>query len=291
MKSMTGFGRSKLEENSREYIVEIKSVNHKYSDISIKLPRNIMCFEEKIKKIVSSNISRGKVDVFITFNNYSEEGKDVVINKELAQNYINQLRELANENGLDDKIRVTEITKMPDVLQLKIQDDESDVIWYELEKCVTEAVNNFVSMRETEGERIKEDLLERINYVESLVNSIISNSTGLIEEYVVKLRERIKEILTTDVVDEARLAQEIVIYADKCSIEEELTRLRSHIGQFKDLLETKEPVGKKIDFLIQEMNRETNTIASKSVKLEITNLAIDIKTAMEDIREQIQNIE
>ena len=291
MKSMTGFGRSKLEENSREYIVEIKSVNHKYSDISIKLPRNIMCFEEKIKKIVSNNISRGKVDVFITFNNYSEEGKDVVINKELAQNYINQLRELAAENDLDDKIRVTEITKMPDVLQLKIQDDESDIIWKELEKCVIEAVGNFVDMRETEGERIKQDLLERINNVENLVNSIFSNNTGLIEEYVVKLRERIKEILSTDVVDEARLAQEIVIYADKCSIEEELTRLRSHIGQFKDLLETKEPVGKKIDFLIQEMNRETNTIASKSVKLEITNLAIEIKTVMEDIREQIQNIE
>ncbi len=291
MKSMTGFGRSKLEENSREYIVEIKSVNHKYSDISIKLPRNIMCFEEKIKKILSNNISRGKVDVFITFNNYSEEGKDVVINKELAQNYINQLRELAAENDLDDKIRVTEITKMPDVLQLKIQDDESDIIWKELEKCVIEAVNNFVDMRETEGERIKQDLLERITNVESLVNSIFSNNAGLIEEYVVKLRERIKEILSTDVVDEARLAQEIVIYADKCSIEEELTRLRSHIGQFKDLLETKEPVGKKIDFLIQEMNRETNTIASKSVKLEITNLAIEIKTVMEDIREQIQNIE
>lgn len=291
MKSMTGFGRSKLEENSREYIVEIKSVNHKYSDISIKLPRNIMCFEEKIKKIVSNNISRGKVDVFITFNNYSEEGKNVVINKELAQNYINQIKELAIENGLDDKIRVTEITKMPDVLQLKIQDDESDIIWDELEKCVSDAVNNFVAMRETEGERIKQDLLERINNVENLVNSIFSNNTGLIEEYVVKLRERIKEILFTDVVDEARLAQEIVIYADKCSIEEELTRLRSHIEQFKDLLETKEPVGKKIDFLIQEMNRETNTIASKSVKLEITNLAIEIKTVMEDIREQIQNIE
>ena len=291
MKSMTGFGRSKLEENSREYIVEIKSVNHKYSDISIKLPRNIMCFEEKIKKIVSNNISRGKVDVFVTFNNYSEEGKDVVINKELAKNYINQLRELANESGLDDKIRVTEITKMPDVLQLKIEDDESDVIWNELEKCVTDAVNNFVSMREVEGERIKQDLVNRINHVEDLVNSIFSNTTGLIEEYVVKLRERIKEILATDVVDESRLSQEIVIYADKCSIEEEITRLRSHIEQFKNLLETKEPVGKKIDFLIQEMNRETNTIASKSVKLEITNLAIEVKTAMEDIREQIQNIE
>ena len=291
MKSMTGFGRSKLEENSREYIVEIKSVNHKYSDISIKLPRNIMCFEEKIKKIISNNISRGKVDVFITFNNYSDEGKDVIINKELAKNYINQLKELANENGLDDKIRVTEITKMPDVLQLKIEDDESDNIWLELEKCVNQAVANFVDMREVEGERIKQDLLTRINNVENLVNSIFSNTTGLIEDYVVKLRERIKEILQTDVVDEARLAQEIVIYADKCSIEEELTRLRSHIAQFKNLLESKEPVGKKIDFLIQEMNRETNTIGSKANNLDITNEVINIKTEIEDIREQVQNIE
>ena len=291
MKSMTGFGRSKLEENSREYIVEIKSVNHKYSDISIKLPRNIMCFEEKIKKIISNNISRGKVDVFITFNNYSDEGKDVVINKELAKNYIAQLKELATETGLEENIRLTEITKMPDVLQLKIADDESNVIWNELERCVNQAVSNFVEMRSVEGERIKQDLQTRINNVEGFVNQIFSYTTGLIEEYVVKLKERVKEILNTDVVDEARLAQEIVIYADKCSIEEELTRLRSHIAQFKVLLETKEPVGKKIDFLIQEMNRETNTIASKSVKLEITNLAIEVKTAIEDIREQIQNIE
>lgn len=291
MKSMTGFGRSKLEENSREYIVEIKSVNHKYSDISIKMPRSISCFEENVKKIVSKNISRGKVDVFITFNNYSDEGKDVVINKELAKNYINQLRELATETGINQDIKITEITKMPDVLQLKIQDDESDVIGKELEKCVTQAVENFVNMREVEGERIKQDLSARIDIVENLVNTIFSHTTGLIEDYVVKLRERIKEILGTDIVDEARLAQEIVIYADKCSIEEELTRLRSHIMQFRNMLESKDSIGKKLDFLVQEMNRETNTIASKSVKLEITNLAIDIKTAMEDIREQIQNIE
>ena len=291
MKSMTGFGRSKLEENSREYIVEIKSVNHKYSDISIKMPRSISCFEENVKKIVSKNISRGKVDVFITFNNYSDEGKDVVINKELARNYINQLRELAAETGINHDIKITEITKMPDVLQLKIQDDESDVIGQELEKCVTQAVENFVNMREVEGERIKQDLSARIDIVENLVNTIFSHTTGLIEDYVVKLRERIKEILGTDIVDEARLAQEIVIYADKCSIEEELTRLRSHIMQFRNMLESKDSIGKKLDFLVQEMNRETNTIASKSVKLEITNLAIDIKTAMEDIREQIQNIE
>ena len=291
MKSMTGFGRSKLEENSREYIVEIKSVNHKYSDISIKMPRNIMCFEEKIKKIISSNISRGKVDVFITFNNYSNEGKNVIINKELAKNYINQLIELADETGLDKNIQLTEITKMPDVLQLKIEDDESDVIWQELEKCVNQAVRNFVQMREIEGERIKQDLSTRICSIEKLVNGIFSYTTGLLEEYVVKLKERVKEVLQTDIVDETRLAQEIVIYSDKCSIEEELTRLHSHIGQFKDLLETQGPVGKKLDFLIQEMNRETNTIASKSVKLEITNLTIEIKTGLEDIREQIQNIE
>ena len=291
MRSMTGFGRSKLEENFREYVVEIKSVNHKYSDISIKMPRNLTCFEEKVKKIISSNVSRGKVDVFITFNNYSEEGRNVIINKELAKNYINQLRELAAETGIDEEIKITEITKMPDVMQLKIEDDESDIIWQELERCVIEAANNFVDMRKVEGESIKHDLLARIDSVESLVNRIFSFTTGLLEDYVVKLRERIKEILDTAVVDEARLAQEIVIYADKCSIEEELTRLRSHIAQFRELLETEASVGKKLDFLIQEMNRETNTIASKSVKLEITNLAIDIKTAIEDIREQIQNIE
>ena len=180
---------------------------------------------------------------------------------------------------------------MPDVLQLKIEDDESDVIWQELEKCVNQAVRNFVQMREIEGERIKQDLSTRICSIEKLVNGIFSYTTGLLEEYVVKLKERVKEVLQTDIVDETRLAQEIVIYSDKCSIEEELTRLHSHIGQFKDLLETQGPVGKKLDFLIQEMNRETNTIASKSVKLEITNLTIEIKTGLEDIREQIQNIE
>lgn len=291
MKSMTGFGRSKLEINSREYIVEIKSVNHKYVDITIKMPRVISVYEENVKKIISSNVSRGKIDVFITYNNYSEEGKNIIINKELAKNYIAQLTELADETGIANRISPTEILKLPDVMQLKIEDDNSDVICQELEQCVTDAVQKFCEMRNIEGERIKLDLLDRINKVQDNVNNIFSYSTGLIENYVVKLRERIKEILDVSVVDEARLAQEIVIYADKCSIEEELTRLRSHIEQFKNLLETKDSIGKRLDFLMQEMNRETNTIASKSVKLEITNLAIHIKTILEDIREQIQNIE
>ena len=291
MKSMTGFGRSKIETNSREYIVEIKSVNHKYSDINIKMPRSISCFEENVKKAVSTNISRGKIDVFITFNNYSDEGKNIIINKELAKNYITQLTELINETGIRNDITATEIIKMPDVLQMKINDDESATIEQELLKCVKQALNNFISMREIEGNRIKQDLHDRIIKAEEILNSIFAYSTGLIEDYVVKLRERIKDILRTDIIDETRISQETVIYADKCSIEEEITRLKSHILQFKNLLESTQPIGKKMDFLVQEINRETNTIASKSVKLEITNLTIEVKTIMEDIREQIQNIE
>jgi uncharacterized protein (TIGR00255 family) len=291
MKSMTGFGRNKSEKNGREYVVEIKSVNHRYNDISIKLPRNISCYEDKIKKIISNNISRGKIDVFITFNNYSEEGKEIIINKGLAINYINELRELIQQTGLKEEINPVEILKLPDVLQVKIEDDDNELIWQELQECVQEAVNNFVEMRKYEGEKIKEDLLVRINKVEEQVNIIFGNTTRLIEEYVVKLKERIKDVLRMDIIDETRLAQETVIYADKCSIEEELTRLKSHLNQLKNLLNTEDAIGKKLDFLIQEINRETNTIASKSVKLEITDACINIKTIIEDIREQIQNIE
>ena len=291
MKSMTGFGRSKIEKNGREYTVEIKSVNHRYSDISIKLPRTISCYEDKIKKILSNNISRGKVDVFITYNNYSEEGKEIIINKGLAVNYINELRDLIAQTGLQEEINPVEVLKLPDVLQVKIEDDNNELIWQELEECVEEAVNNFVEMRKYEGEKIKEDLFNRINRVEEQVNIIFGNTTRLIEEYVVKLKERIKDVLRMDIIDETRLAQETVIYADKCSIEEELTRLKSHLNQLKNLLNTEDAIGKKLDFLIQEINRETNTIASKSVKLEITDACINIKTIIEDIREQIQNIE
>ena len=293
MKSMTGFGRSKIEENSREYIVEIKSVNHKYSDISIKMPRTLSSYEEKIKKIISEKVSRGKIDVFITYNNYSEEGKNIIINKELAKNYVAQLTELAEETGIVNRISPTEVMKLPDVMQLKIEDDESEVIWQELEKCVMQAVNNFTQMREVEGEKIKQDLHARIDKVEASVETIFGNSTGLIEEYVVKLEKRVKELLKNDEVDKSRLAQEVVIYADKCSIEEEITRLKSHIFQFENLISNNQDgaIGKKLDFIIQEMNRETNTIGSKANNLEITNGVIDIKTEIEDIREQVQNIE
>lgn len=291
MNSMTGFGKAKLEKNGREYGIEIKSVNHRYCDISVKLPRSISFYENEIKKFISTKIARGKIDVYVDFSDYTAEDNNVKINKDLAKIYIKQLKELAEEEGLEANLRAIDISKMPDVLQLKSDNSENDEILNDLLECLDKAVTNFVQMRSSEGDKIKNDLLRRLNNIRKLVEEISKNTTGLIEEYVVKLRERIKEILKTDSVDEQRLAQETVIFADKSSIEEELTRLDSHIYQFENILSSEGSVGKKLDFLVQEMNREANTIASKSVKLEITNLVIEVKTELEDIREQIQNIE
>lgn len=291
MNSMTGFGRAKSEKGEREYLIEIKSVNHKYSDITIKAPRNLLYLEDRIRKTVLNRIARGKVDIYITYLNFGIEGKNVIINKPLAKEYIKELTELAEEAEIDGKIRVTEISKFPDVINVQEVDINEDLIWQELSECLNMALDKFIEMRNAEGERIKNDLQGRIEKVEALVEEISKLSTGLVDEYIVKLEQRIKELLKTDVVDQNRLAQEIVIYSDKCSIEEELTRLSSHIIQFRKMLEETGNIGKKMDFLMQEMNRETNTIGSKSAKLEITNLVVRVKTELEDIREQIQNIE
>lgn len=292
VKSMTGFGKSTLSKEKREYQMEIKSVNHRYLDITIKMPKTLSYLEDEIKKEISSKIKRGKVDVYITYENGSQEGRNITINKELAKLYINQLKELAQEEQISDKIEVMEIAKLPDILSIKV-DEEDEKIKQEVIELTQEATDKISQMRKTEGEKIAQDLLERINKIESKIIEISKKSTGLIGEYVVKLEKRIKEILKTEDVDKSRLAQEVVIYADKCSIEEEITRLKSHIFQFRNLITSnnEEPIGKKIDFLIQEMNRETNTIGSKANNLEIVNGVIEIKTQLEDIREQVQNIE
>lgn len=290
IKSMTGFGKNNLAINDRNYQVEIRSVNHRYLDINIKMPRQLTYLEETIKKAISTKIKRGKIDVSISFENNSTEGRNVKINTEIAKMYIEQLRELAEEENILSDIQVTEITKLPDVLNINIDQDD-DTIKQELLESVSIATDNLIEMKQAEGNKIAEDLIRRINYIEEKILKISELSTGLIEEYVVKLEERIKEILKTDIIDKSRIAQEVVIYADKTSIEEEITRLKSHIIQFRNLLKEEEPVGKKIDFLIQEMNRETNTIGSKANNLEIVNGVIDIKTELENIREQIQNIE
>lgn len=290
VKSMTGYGKSSLSINSREYQVEIKAVNHKYIDTNIKMPRIISYLEEDIRKLIASKIKRGKIDISISFENYSKDGNDIRINTELAKMYIQNLRKLAEEENISANIEVTEITRLPDVLTIKSNLDENQ-IKTELLQTVEDAINQLINMRQAEGERISRDILAKIAQIEEKKQEIFMLSSGLIDEYVVKLEARIKELLKTEDLDKSRLMQEVVIYADKCSVEEEITRLTSHIEQLRNLINTDEPSGKKMDFIIQEMNRETNTIGSKANNLEITNRVVDIKTILEDVREQIQNIE
>lgn len=290
IKSMTGYGKESISENLRNYQIEIKSVNHRYLDISVKMPRALSYLEEEIKKLISEKLKRGKVDVFVTFENNSAEGKEIKINTEIAKIYIDELKKLAEQEAISANIEVTEISKYPDVLSIQNTQDE-DQIKKELLEATNTAVERLIQMRQAEGNKIAEDLLQRIQYIKQKIEKISKLSTGLIEEYVVKLENRIKEILVNQEIDESRLAQEVVIYADKCSIEEEVTRLDSHILQFEKLINSNEAIGKKLDFIIQEMNRETNTIGSKANNLDITNGVIDIKTELENIREQVQNIE
>ena len=290
IRSMTGYGKASQIFALKEYQVEIRSVNHRYSDISIKMPRVLSYLEEEVKKEISSKIKRGKIDVLITFYNGDIDDKEIKINTEIAKVYIEELKKLAEQEGILSNIEVTEISKLPDVLNIKSKQDD-ETIKEELLEVVNKAINNLSEMRKQEGKKIAEDLLQRVNAIKEKTEKISILSTGLIEEYVVKLEGRIKEILKNQEIDQARLAQEVVIYADKCSIEEEVTRLKSHMLQFEKLLDAEEPVGKKLDFIIQEMNRETNTIGSKANSLEITNEVINIKTEIENIREQIQNIE
>lgn len=290
IKSMTGFGRGKYENEGRTYTVEIKSVNHKYTDINVRLPKFLNSMEDQIRKRIRNVISRGKIDVFVNFENYSNKGTSIKINKELAKDYLFQLKELAEETNIDFSVNIIDISKLPEVLKME-EDSDEDLIGNELMIAVDSALENFIKMREIEGEKLIEDIEKRIYVIQDKVNEIAKYSSTLVEEYIEKLKLRVNELLAPGTVDENRLMQEIVIFSDKSSIEEELTRLKSHISQFLDLIKQSSPIGKKIDFLIQEINREVNTIGSKANCLEITNRVIEIKTEVENIREQIQNIE
>ena len=290
IKSMTGYGKATLSVENREYQIEIKSVNHRYLDMNIKMPKTISYLEEEVKKTIMTYVKRGKIDVLITFENNSTEGRKIQINKEIASIYIKELKKLAEEENILANIEVTEISKYPDVLSIQNEQNE-EKIKQELIEVTNQATQKLVEMRSIEGSKMAQELLQRVEEVQQNVTKISEQSTGLIQDYVVKLESRIKEILPNHEIDQNRLAQEVVIFADKCSVQEEITRLNSHIQQFKNLLQAEENMGKKLDFLIQEMNRETNTIGSKANCLEITNKVIDIKTQLENIREQIQNIE
>ncbi len=290
IKSMTGYGQGKNSVDGRDYTVEIKTINHRYNDMTVKLPRYLNFLEDKIRKYISNTINRGKTDVYITLRNMSDKGRNLKIDRSLAGMYVTELRSVAEEYGLKDDITATSIARMPDVF---VAENESleDLYWDELKIALDGALASIDAARIAEGERLSQDIQNRLTKIAKHVEVVSNSSEKLLEEYKTKLQNRIAELQAESVVDENRLGIEIVLFADKSSICEEVTRLRSHIDAFKNMLQSDGPTGKKIDFLIQEMNRETNTIGSKANAIGITECVIEMKNEIENIREQVQNIE
>lgn len=290
-KSMTGFGRSNWEEKGRNFTIEIKSVNHRYFDLNIKMPRNLVFLEDKIRKSVSKKLVRGKIDLYISQNRYEAQDGIMKFNSVLGDSYVKCLKEIGKRYNLRDDISISLIARYPDVITLEQVEEGEDELWKGVSQTLEEALDMLVDMRLKEGARLQEDILKRCKHIEKLVGTIESKADTVVEEYRKKLNDRLKELIKNKIIDENRIAAEIAIYADKACIDEEIVRLKSHLVQMEDTLSLEEPIGRKMDFIVQEMNREVNTIASKTNNLDITNVSLNIKNEIEKVREQIQNIE
>lgn len=291
IRSMTGFGRGQANVNSRDVLVEIKSVNNRYYDFSARLPRSYNYLEEKLKSFLQGSISRGKVEVSVSVFNNESKDEEIVVNKEIAKGYIDALRSANEELGLEDDITLSQVSRFPDVFNVKRVIEDEEFVWEMVKGVAQTALEKFVAMRETEGEKMKDDVLSRLDYILGLVNIVETRSPQLTENYRNRLYTKLCDILNDKNIEEQRILLEAAIFSEKVAVDEETVRLRSHISQFKELLEAKEPVGRKLDFLVQEMNREANTIGSKAQDIDITRTVVDIKSEIEKIREQIQNIE
>lgn len=291
IKSMTGFGRCEAAGNNRKFTVEMKAVNHRYLDVNIKMPKALNFFESAIRSELKKYVSRGKVDLFITYEDFSEKTSSVRYNREVAEEYLKYLRLMAEEFGLDDDIRVSSLSKYPEVFTMEDAGVDEEELWKELQKALDGAAEMFVKTRIEEGEHLRDDLLQKLDGMQRLVEYITERSPKIIEDYRARLREKVRELLAETAVDENRLLTEVTIFADKVCVDEELVRLRSHIETTRNTLTEGGSIGRKLDFIAQEMNREANTILSKSNDLEISNCGIELKTEIEKVREQIQNIE
>ncbi|SFC72254.1 YicC/YloC family endoribonuclease [Clostridium uliginosum] len=292
IRSMTSFGRAQSQEGKEIcFSIEMKSVNHRYLDVNIRMPKAMLSLEEKIRRVINNTLSRGKVDVFINYKSYSKGNAEPVLNSELAKQYYNCLKEIQEQLNLVDDITTTKISKLPEVITLVEKEENLDEILNEVLPLIQTSLNSMDDMRIKEGEKLKSDILIKLNGIETYVKQIEEIANDIPENYRQKLRERLKELLTGVELDETRIAQEVAILCDKAAVDEEVVRLRSHLSQVRHTLELEEPVGRKLDFIIQEMNREANTIGSKSTNIEMTNKVINIKDIIEKIREQVQNIE
>lgn len=290
IKSMTGFGRYEYQTGSKKFTVELKGVNHRYLDVNIRMPKKFNFFETAIRTLLKQYALRGKVDIFITYEDNSESQAALKYNETLAAEHMRYFKQMEESFGIDNDIRVSTLAHCPEVLTMEEKPDDEDALWSGLQMALEGAFAQFVETRTTEGENLKKDILNKLSGMETLVGHVEERSPQIVEEYRKKLEDKIHELLDVPV-DENRMAAEVILYADKICTDEETVRLKSHISHMRDTLEETEGIGRKLDFIAQEMNREANTILSKANDLEVSNYAIGLKTEIEKIREQIQNIE
>lgn len=291
LKSMTGFGRAQKEIDGYVITVEIKSVNHRYFEFSSRVPRQYGFLDEKLKSYINGKVSRGKIECYVTIEALNTDTADVVVNHTLATAYVNALKEIAETYELKDDFGASTISRFPEVLVVKKSDEDEEKLWGYVQEVCSEAIDKFVAMREVEGSKMKDDIYSRGQFILDCVSYIEERSPQTVKEYNDKLVERVHELLGDVSLDESRILQEVAIYADKVAVAEETVRLRSHIEQLNAFISSDEPVGRKMDFLVQEINREANTIGSKANDVDIARKVVDIKAEVEKIREQIQNIE
>ncbi len=291
IKSMTGFGRAEVTDENRKFTVEIKSVNHRYLDVGIKMPKKLNFFESAIRNLLKEYIERGKVDVFISYEDYTEDNYALKYNEDIAAQYLAHLKAMSEKFGIENDIRVSTLSRYPEVFTMEEQSIDEKELWAVLERALRGAAEQFVQSRIVEGERLRSDLIEKLDGMLTYVDFIEERSPIILQEYRARLEEKVKELLGDKQLDDARIATEVTIFADKICVDEETVRLRSHIQSTKDTLNAGGSIGRKLDFIAQEMNREANTILSKANDLKISDIGINLKTDIEKVREQIQNIE
>ncbi len=288
---MTGYGRAQKILSGRDILVEIRSVNHRYFEYSSRIPRVYNYIDEKLKTLLKSSVSRGKIEVSVTVN--SIEGKDSVIhiNKSVAEGYVTALRSVSQELQLNDDLQLSNLIKLPDIFNVQKAADDEEQIWNDISEVAGDALASFLKMRKEEGAKLRDDVLQKAALIEKMVGEVEKISPETVENYRAKLTARLEEVLANKDFDEQRIITEAAIFAEKIAVDEETVRLRSHISQLRLMLDTDEAIGRKLDFIVQEMNREVNTIGSKAQNLNITKIVVDMKAEIEKIREQIQNIE
>jgi len=293
MYSMTGFGRSSLEIDGRKVTIELKSVNHRYLDINMRLHRSVSFIEDTMRGLLRNSIKRGHIDVYLYYENLQEDAKEVEVDVNLVKSYYDAAEKIKDVIQNKEAISVADIAKMPDVLSVQAKEDDEEAIIDLTSKAMQEAINSLIEMRKQEGDKQKADFIEKINHLKSCLESIVELAPTVVDEYRTKLTARISELLngTNVEIDPNRLSAEIALFADKSSIDEEITRLTSHLQLIRDTLDKDEPIGRQLDFVVQEINREVNTICSKSSNTKITNKALEMKNTVEKIREQVQNIQ